>query len=285
MAREDLPLGGNKLQTKKVGKKSNCPSRSSAGTVSPNRRWKTKERPGLYSVFLATGVDEPADLSQWKLLLAGDVETNPGPKRTTVKIRKTANLLMGDSLIQDVDNDTWSIRAVHGGTPEDLRDWIRDEPEILEGTKNVTILTGGNSVCTKIDSRKTPEKPEKTAEDIYELVQELKQKGVESVKVLGIPKRRNEEDMKKRQGQEQEATTSTANEPPNKKRKLKEACKSGENASIAKLNDILRENEAKGYKFVGIGNIAARSCFQTDGVHLSGKGVCALAAILRKSCL
>ena len=94
--------------------------------------------------------------------------------------------------------------------------------------------------------------------------------------------------MKKRQEQEQEATTSRAttsraNEPP--KRKMKEACKSGENASIAKLNDILRKNETKGYKFVGIGNIAARSCFQADGVHLSEKGVCALAAILRKSCL
>ena len=239
---------------------------------------------------MATGAEEPADLSQWKIAQAGDVETNPGPhryskkeyayerKRTTVRKRETPNLLMGDSLIKDIRNELWNIRAIHGGIPIDLRDWVHDKPDIVRRMDNVVILAGGNAVCTRPDSNKTPTSPESTAKQIFSLVWKLRREGVGTVRVLGIPKRRNEEDMRKRNPE-----TSGSENP---KRRKKEACKTGQNSNISRLNDILRSNERKeGYRFVGMGDIAARDCFQDDGVHLSEKGVCALANILRRSCL
>ena len=48
--------------------------------------------------FLSPEPDNPADLALL-LLRAGDIETNPGPKKKTIKNRPTRNLLIGDSLV------------------------------------------------------------------------------------------------------------------------------------------------------------------------------------------
>ena len=73
---------------------------------------------------MTTGAEEPADLSQWKIAQAGDVETNPGPpkyayegKRTTVRKRETPNLLMGDSLIKDIRNELWNSNIASSTNP------------------------------------------------------------------------------------------------------------------------------------------------------------------------
>ena len=141
--------------------------------------------------FLSPEPDNPADLALL-LLRAGDIETNPGPKKKTIKNRPTRNLLIGDSLVSPVENKAWNIRAVHGGTPKDLREWIQ-EPGMLNGADNVAILVGGNAVCSK-PGKTPPSTPDLTTEDIFGLVEDLRNKGVTSIKVLGVPKRRcNEE--------------------------------------------------------------------------------------------
>ena len=160
--------------------------------------------PGGFSV---KGSANPASTSLL-LLLAGDIETNPGPgprslsvparnvmtlsylnKKLTTKTRATANLLMGDSIVRAVENPNWCVRSVSGGTPEHLLEWVRHKPEMLKGITNVAILVGGNSVCSKWNQDKPTSTPKLTSEAIFELVKFLKERGVQSVMVLGIPKR------------------------------------------------------------------------------------------------
>ena len=87
------------------------------------------------------GSANPASASL--LLLAGDVETNPGPGRRSLSVparnvltlsylnktlitksRPTSNLLMGDSIVKAVGNENWNVRSVSGGTPEHLLEWV-----------------------------------------------------------------------------------------------------------------------------------------------------------------
>ena len=209
-----------------------------------------------------------------ELKLMNDVETNPGTKRTTVRTRDTGNLLMGDSIVAPVENRMWSVRAVHGGIPTDLRDLVRREPEMLQGVAKVAILVGGNAVCSKGQSapRSTPNP---TAAQIFRLVQDIKERGVPEVYVLGIPKRRCQEDPSQ-EGKEQR--TDLDGDP------LNDACKPGDNGSINLVNDLLRQNsEAYGYTFVGVGTeLASTHAFADDGVHLSPNGISRLAKILRR---
>ena len=50
-----------------------------------------------------------------------DVEKNPGTKRTTVRIGNTGNMLIGVYIVGLVQNEMWSVRAVSGGNPTNLR--------------------------------------------------------------------------------------------------------------------------------------------------------------------
>ena len=278
------------LHTYQMGGESRPYPKQSGDTKVPQRggaRTRAAKERSQRAGFLAIESDGPADLTLKLLILAGDVETNPGPKKRTVRDRPTKNLLMGDSIIKPIENnESWNVRAVHGGTPEDLRDWLLNEPDMLNGADNIAILIGGNSVCSK-RNRKPIADPEWTTEQIFGLVADLKRANVASIKVLGVPKRSCKKDMKERD----QASTSDGT-PPTKKAKnnlpkKKEACKPGENNSISEINDVLRESGDKyGYKFVGVGNeLASESCFSEDGVHLSRTGACHLAKILRKSCL
>ena len=248
--------------------------------------------PGGFSV---KGSANPASTSLL-LLLAGDIETNPGPqrrslsvparnvltlsylnKRLTSKSRPTPNLLMGDSTIQAVDNENWNVRSVSGGTPEHLLEWVRHKPEILNGISNITILVGGNSVCSKWNKDKPTSTPTLTTQAIFELVRVLKERGIQSVQVLGIPKRSCKADPNKTRSQK----NGSSNPPPKR-----DACKPGENDSIRLVNDALRQNaEVHGYKFVGVGDLCSRSFYSLDGVHLNSTGIARLAKILRRSCL
>ena len=238
--------------------------------------------------FLATELDDLADLTLLLLLQAGDVERNPGPKRTigrvskrtTVKNRPTNNLLMGDSIIAAVENKLWNIRAVHGGNPTDLREWVQKEPNMFS-MENVAILIGGNAVCSR-NNQKPISTPDRTVKEIFELVRDLKKLRVKSIKVLGVPKRRCKEDMKDKQ-----QSTSSEQPPPSESDEelpKPDACKTGENGSITAINDKLRASgEEYGYTFVGVGKeLASESVFADDGVHLSSTGVSHLAKLLRK---
>ena len=275
------------LHTYQMGGESRPYPKQSGDTKVPQRggaRTRAAKERSQGAGFLAIESDGPADLALKLLILAGDVESNPGPKRT-VSDRPTRNLLMGDSIIKPIENnESWNVRAVHGGGPEDLRDWLLNEPDMLNGADNVAIMIGGNSVCSRVwkPNQKPIADAEWTTEQIFGLVADLKRANVASIKVLGVPKRSCKKDM-------DQASTSDG-PPPAKKNNLpkkKEACKPGENNSISEINDILRKSgDEHGYKFVGVGlELASEHCFSEDGVHLSRTGACHLAKILRKSCL
>ena len=246
--------------------------------------------------FSVRGSTNPASASLL-LLLAGDVETNPGPdrrplsvparnvltlsylnKKLITKSRPTSNLLMGDSIVKDIGNENWNVRSVSGGTPEHLLEWVKHKPEILKGISNVAILVGGNSVCTKWGQDEPRSTPTLTTQAIFDLVGHLKEQGIQNVHVLGILKRSCKADPNKTRSQ----MSGTSN-PPLRRR---DACKPGENDSIRLVNDALRQNEeVHRYKFVGVGDLCSRSFYKPDGVHLNSTGVSRLAKILRKSCL
>ena len=84
--------------------------------------------------FSVKGSTKPASASLL-LLLAGDVETNPGPGKRPLSVPARNVLTLS--------------RSVSGGTPENLLEWVKHKPEILKGISNVALLVGGNSVCTK----------------------------------------------------------------------------------------------------------------------------------------
>ena len=205
------------LHTYQMGGESRPYPKQSGDTKVPQRggaRTRAAEERSQRAGFLAIESDGPADLTLKLLILAGDVETNPGPKKRTVRDRPTKNLLMGDSIIKPIENnESWNVRAVHGGTPEDLRDWLLNEPDMLNGADNVAILIGGNSVCSK-RNRKPIADPEWTTEQIFGLVADLKRANVASIKVLGVPKRSCKKDMKER-----DLASTSDGPPPTKKAK------------------------------------------------------------------
>ena len=138
---------------------------------------------------------------------------------------------MGDSIVRAVENPNWCVRSVSGGTPEHLLEWVRHKPEMLKGITNVAILVGGNSVCSKWNQDKPTSTPKLTSEAIFELVKVLKERGVQSVMVLGIPKRSCKRDPSIQK------PTSTTSIPPrrrstSRKPKQRDACKPGENDNI-----------------------------------------------------
>ena len=59
-----------------------------------------------------------------------------------------------------MENRNWSIRAAQGGKPEDLTQWIEEEPEPIRRAQRVAILYGGNAVCSRRGG------PTQTAEEI-----------------------------------------------------------------------------------------------------------------------
>ena len=129
--------------------------------------------------------------------------------------------------IGPVQNEMWSFRAVHGGNPTDLQNWVRKEPEMLFGASREAILVGGNArgllkrkIVTEIHTGPNSNR-------IFRLANDLKDRGVPVIYVLGIPKRRCQEDPS--QG---EPRTSRDGSP------LRDACKPGENKSIAEVNDL-----------------------------------------------
>ena len=166
-----------------------------------------------------------------------------------------------------------SVQAVHGGNPTDLRDWVKRESEMLSGDTRVAILVGGNAVCSKGESAPRSS-PDPTATQIFRLVKDLRDRGVPAVYVLGIPKRRCQKDPS------QAERPRTSKDGP----ALPEACKPGDNKSIAEVNDLLRQNgDEHGYTFVGVDTeLASTWAFAEDGVHLSSNGVSRLAKILRR---
>ena len=105
-------------------------------------------------------------------------------------------------------------------------------------------------------------------EAIFVLVNVLKQRGIQSVKVLGIPKRNC-----KRGSSQQKSTPPLSNLKPRRRTsssKQRDACKPGENDSLRMVNDALRQNgEVHEYNFVGVGYICSRSYYGKDGVHLN----------------
>ena len=227
-------------------------------------------------MFSAPGAGEPANLPQWKLEKAGDVETNPGPRKTT-RDRPTARVLIGDSLVKGLRDETWNVRAWHGGTWEDLIQWVEQAPHILKGMREVAVLAGGNAVCSRPGSSRTSEEPEDVIRDLYALVRRLQTAGATTIKVLGVPKRRNLEDMNAERVKKGKAPKSPNPEEP-------DACKPGENTKIVKLNELIQNNaRSRGYDYVGVSNFSSGRYFERDGVHLSERGYRLLASTLNRA--
>ena len=205
------------------------------------------------SRFLIAEPGTPAHLARL-LIRAGDIELNPGPERIT-RLGDRNYVLLGDSLVRDITNPKWTVRALSGGKPEDITEWIRTERDVVRGARNIAILCGGNSVCSKFPNGPT-QSHEEAMQNIRQLVITIKgTQGDANSKVLGNSKRPR------------------APEQQNKR--------------IAELNTALKERATdNSYEFVGVGiELASSSVWARDGVHLNHTGTAKLAKILRNRCL
>ena len=156
-------------------------------------------------------------------------------------------------------------------------EWVKQAPHIMEGMREVAVLAGGNAVCSRPGSNRTSEEPEDVIRDLYALVRRLRTAGARTIKLLGVPKRRNLKDMN-------EARARKGKKPRKPNREEPDACKPGENAKIIRLNDLLQKNaRSRGYEYVGVSRFSSGRYFRRDGVHLSERGYRLLARTLNRS--